>query len=71
MATDPVCWMWVDHALSSPHSDYEHVVYAFCSEECKRAFDADPGRYARASCPQSARTPVRAAVTADTRHAAD
>lgn len=45
MRRDPVCKMDVDEKTAVAHSDYAGDVYFFCSEECKRRFDADPERY--------------------------
>ena len=44
---DPVCGMTVD-PKTSPTSTHEGVVYYFCSDGCKSAFDAEPARYASA-----------------------
>ncbi len=41
---DPVCGMTVKEG-SGPRSTYEGTTYFFCSEPCKRSFDADPARY--------------------------
>jgi Cu+-exporting ATPase len=45
---DPVCGMAVDVVSGSPRSTHEGTVYFFCSDGCKRSFDADPARYAGA-----------------------
>ena len=45
---DPVCGMTVD-PRSSPSSTHDGVVYHFCSDGCKAAFDAEPARYAAAA----------------------
>src|SRR5206468_1713318 len=44
-ATDPVCGMRVDRA-KAPGARFEGRTYAFCSEHCRAAFEADPHRYA-------------------------
>lgn len=43
-ARDPVCGMTVDGG-SSYHRSYEGREYRFCSEQCRRRFDADPAHY--------------------------
>jgi YHS domain-containing protein len=55
-ATDPVCGMGVDRAkaLRREHDGRTHF---FCSESCREAFDADPGRYAEGTA-----APVEARV---------
>ena len=43
---DPVCGMIIDRDTAKARSTHEgHDVY-FCSDECRRAFEADPARYA-------------------------
>jgi Cu+-exporting ATPase len=37
--------MEVDERTAAARSQYEGDTYYFCSEECKRRFDADPERY--------------------------
>lgn len=44
--TDPVCGMTIDSVTAAGVSKYEGRTFYFCSEECKRLFDADPSRYA-------------------------
>ena len=46
MANDPVCGMEVDRAKAAGSSVYRGVTYYFCAPVCKKAFDADPGKYA-------------------------
>ena len=43
--TDPVCGMQVESTQAPAQSQYEGQSYYFCSEECKRQFDADPKQY--------------------------
>jgi P-type Cu+ transporter len=45
MGLDPVCGMDVNPASAEAQSEYEGVTFYFCSEECKRKFDADPLSY--------------------------
>lgn len=39
---DPVCKMKVDKNKAKYPSDYKGERYYFCSENCKKQFDADP-----------------------------
>lgn len=41
-AVDPVCGMTVDPAKAAGKSEYKGVTYYFCSDHCKRKFDAGP-----------------------------
>ncbi|MEN8135468.1 MAG: YHS domain-containing protein [Thermodesulfobacteriota bacterium] len=41
---DPVCGMAVDEK-SGLASEHQGKHYAFCSEHCRKSFDADPGKY--------------------------
>jgi YHS domain-containing protein len=44
---DPVCGMDVDpKAPNAIHVQHEGKTYYFCSGQCKRAFEADAGKYA-------------------------
>ena len=45
MARDHVCDRMADPATAPARSNYAGDTYYFCSEECKRKFDADPERY--------------------------
>lgn len=42
--TCPVCGMAVDER-TAPSALYDAQTYYFCSQECREAFVADPGRY--------------------------
>jgi membrane fusion protein, copper/silver efflux system len=44
-AKDPVCGMDVDAAKDTPKSEYKGQTYYFCSEHCKKSFDANPEKY--------------------------
>lgn len=46
---DPVCGMLIDATSAPGKSDYQGKTYYFCSAQCQRQFDGDPGRYADAS----------------------
>jgi xanthine dehydrogenase accessory factor len=48
-AVDPVCGMSVAAVESTLHAEYAGATYYFCSAGCRRAFLADPERYATAS----------------------
>ena len=45
MGLDPVCMMVITLESAEAQSEYEGVTVHFCSEECKRIFDADPEPY--------------------------
>jgi P-type Cu+ transporter len=45
MGLDPVCGMEVNPASAEGQSDYKGVTFYFCSQDCKKAFDAEPLRY--------------------------
>lgn len=45
MGLDAVCGMKVNPVSAEAQSEYEGVTFYFCSQECKKAFDADPLRY--------------------------
>jgi Cu+-exporting ATPase len=45
MGLDPVCKMEVNPASAAAQSEHEGQTFYFCSEACKRKFDADPTRY--------------------------
>jgi Cu(I)/Ag(I) efflux system membrane fusion protein len=50
MATDPVCGMGVSvkEAIAARLTrEHNGRTYYFCSEDCKKQFDADPGKYVR------------------------
>jgi YHS domain-containing protein len=44
-AQDLVCGMTVDPDTAAAMVTYESRDFYFCSEECRRAFDADPEAY--------------------------
>lgn len=43
---DPVCGMSVDPATAIAKTCYDGVEVYFCAQECKKAFDARPQKYA-------------------------
>ena len=43
--TDPVCIMQVQHGNNNLMFTYKMRTYYFCSEACRRAFEADPDKY--------------------------
>ena len=45
MGLDPVCGMEVTPVTAEAQSEYEGVTFYFCSEDCAKAFDAEPSRY--------------------------
>jgi len=42
---DPVCGMMIDPATAAGSTTYESQDIYFCSDQCRRDFEADPGRY--------------------------
>ena len=49
MTKDPVCACDVDEMQAITHglsTDLNGRVYFFCSEDCKKQFDADPSQFA-------------------------
>ncbi len=48
MATDPVCGMTVDEKASAGTAVFADATYYFCSENCLRKFEANPGAYVHA-----------------------
>ena len=45
MVEDPVCGMQVNIDTAPAQSEYEGEIYYFCSDGCKRAFDANPEQF--------------------------
>ncbi len=48
-ATDPVCGMVIEEAAAAGHATRLGIIYFFCSSACQQLFEADPGRYAKAT----------------------
>lgn len=48
MAKDPVCGMDVDEQKAAATSVYQGKTYYFCAVGCKREFDRNPEKYAKA-----------------------
>jgi YHS domain-containing protein len=42
---DPVCGMMVDPESAAASTTYESQEIHFCSDQCRREFEANPGRY--------------------------
>ncbi|OGO30195.1 MAG: hypothetical protein A2Z29_07825 [Chloroflexi bacterium RBG_16_56_11] len=42
---DPVCGMDVDPKTAAAKSEYMGQTYYFCSQGCKKSFDANPAKY--------------------------
>jgi YHS domain-containing protein len=42
---DPVCGMMIDHDDTAARTTFESQEVYFCSDQCRRDFEADPGRY--------------------------
>ncbi len=45
MTQDPVCKMQVDEEKAAAKAEHMGKTYYFCSEGCKKAFEADPHKY--------------------------
>ena len=43
----PVCGMEMESEDVASESNYEGKSYYFCSDECRKKWDANPARYAR------------------------
>ena len=48
MVTDPVCGMSIEQREAPAKSEFQGTTYFFCSPECKRAFQHQPRKYAKA-----------------------
>jgi Cu+-exporting ATPase len=46
--TDPVCGMQIEHEKAAGKIDYQGVTYWFCCDGCRKAFEAEPAKYAPA-----------------------
>jgi Cu+-exporting ATPase len=46
-ATDPVCNMSIETKDAAGKSEYKGKTYYFCSTDCKKKFDKDPGKYVK------------------------
>jgi YHS domain-containing protein len=44
---DPVCGMSVDVISSDHEITYKGRSYHFCAEQCKKAFEKNPGKYTK------------------------
>ena len=51
-ALDPVCGMEIEPQPESPRSAYGGETFFFCSDACKRKFDAEPDKFANAGGPR-------------------
>jgi len=43
--TDPVCGMQFDSSQAEAQTTHEGTAYFFCSEECRKLFEANPEEY--------------------------
>jgi Cu+-exporting ATPase len=50
--TDPVCGMQVEPAKAAGKSEYKGQTYYFCSDYCKRRFDAAPESFLKKPAPK-------------------
>lgn len=58
MVTDPVCGMQIDSSQAEAQSMYEGTAYYFCSQECRKEFESNPKKYAKAAGSTSASAPM-------------
>ena len=49
---DPVCWMRVSGERKDFRATHLMRTYCFCSEDCRRAFEADPEEYLEVASPR-------------------
>jgi YHS domain-containing protein len=42
---DPVCGMMIEPESAAANTTYESQEVYFCSDQCRREFEADPARY--------------------------
>ena len=47
ISVDPVCGMSVEPTTAAIKSDHQGRTFYFCAEACRRAFEADPGKFAK------------------------
>jgi P-type Cu+ transporter len=45
MTTDPVCGMKVKESGNEFHTQFAGRKYFFCSEECRKEFEAEPDEF--------------------------
>jgi YHS domain-containing protein len=45
MTSDPVCGIRVDESKAEYQTQFAGRKYFFCSEECRKEFEADPSDY--------------------------
>ena len=45
MTKDPVCGMKVDENRAEFHTQFAGKKYYFCSDECRKEFEAEPDAY--------------------------
>ncbi len=45
--TDPVCHMQIEPEKAAGKTEYQGQTYWFCSESCKKKFEAKPAQYAK------------------------
>jgi YHS domain-containing protein len=45
MATDPVCGMKIEERRTELQTQFGGKKYFFCSDECRKEFEADPNEY--------------------------
>lgn len=48
---DPVCGMEFDSSQAEAQTTYQGQAYYFCSQECRKTFEANPKEYVKAASP--------------------
>jgi len=56
MVKDPVCGMEIEKAFAFSSRTFDGQTCYFCSQDCEQKFPADPGKYAKPSKIQEARS---------------
>ena len=68
---DPVCGMIVDPNAGKPTTDFQGHTYHFCSDGCRKKFDADPEAYRTSEDPVCGMTVERATAAYMSKHAGE
>ena len=51
MTTNPICTMKLDAQKAAATAQHNGRTYYFCSHSCRKAFIAEPGKYADGAAP--------------------
>jgi len=47
MATDPVCYSYIDEEDAKYTAIFQKQIYYFCTASCKKKFEENPKKYAK------------------------